>query len=371
MRRMGRTSTAMCRPLAAAGVAAVVLAMPATGRAASAAMSQQAITSTAAMTSGPAAGGTMTKYADGAVTFRPPSGFNPAAATADQRAAYGIPDKPTSAGPALDRWNDMVANMHFAPVAPAMYSSPASADGYLPSTTCTSNCYWSKQWSGYVNSFPGQPQNVYESFAYFYEPLPGSTTCPASGTPADLVWTGAGGFNQGSLPLAQAGTSPTLQPAIGQGMADEGWWEIYPQNTIQFDPSVPATPGQPYSVNVQYVGNKAGVGPNTVEFGLYNTYTHAYDDIFVNSTNGWKGDSGESVVERPSLNGSPTSLASFNEVLFLETLTNNAYAQYSGIYAPITMATGLGAGGTFQNRRAEPDGPPSSYGGFGTFWFSC
>jgi hypothetical protein len=178
-------------------------------------------------------------------------------------------------------------------------------------------------WSGYLNV--ASSQKYTEAQGYYTEPSDHGTSCENA---SEVTWAGLGGRN--SEQLAQDGTG-LATPGLA---AHQAWWEILPAVTSIVPINFYATPGAEFLAEVIHVSG------NEFEFFMYNYATGKGIAPLYENYKGYDGSTAEYIVERPTVNGSPTKLLNFGSVPF------EGYSNHSGIdaftYNTATMADGGG-----------------------------
>ncbi len=269
--------------------------------------------------------------ADGATEYRyqvdgtearfvlPPASLNPASASAAQLSQYGIPSEPPSSEPAaVSLWQRMIANLHFVAPPSTLVQIPASTtppraqllqeEQEVTGQEVTAGAFKSSIWSGYLDV--ASSQKYTEAQGYYTEPSDHGTTCPNA---AELTWAGLGGRN--SEQLAQDGTG-LATPGLG---AHQAWWEILPAVTSIVPINLYATPGAEFLAEVIHVSG------NEFEFFMYNYATGKGIAPLYETFKGYDGSTAEYIVERPTVNGTPTKLLNFGSVPF------EGYSNHSAI----------------------------------------
>ena len=164
--------------------------------------------------------------------FVPPTGFQPADATAGQLAEYGFPPRPSD-GPALSSWLTVMGAYKTTPTPDisVVGATPDQADTQVsPATTVTTNPYW----AGWVAN--ASSQRYVASQMSYVQRVGEPTTCNDSSLAA---WTGLGGWG-GSTNLVQDGTeAPTSATNLCSGTASGicAWYE-YLNSTTNVGPKI-------------------------------------------------------------------------------------------------------------------------------------
>ncbi len=135
-------------------------------------------------------------------------------------------------------------------------------------------------------------------------------------------------------------------PASAQNQA---WSEILPTQKTIVPQNLYATPGYYFIADVQSVGG------NTFHFYMYNYYNGAALSYYVTAY-GLDASTADYIIERPTVNGSPTNLSNFGSVPFQGFTDNTAFGDF-----PNNATTMYGTSG---RTLAYPSGINSGY------WFT-
>jgi hypothetical protein len=266
----------------------------------------------------------------------PPAGFDPRSASADERAMYGIPHRPSDPG-AQAGWDHAAARASFLKPPEFLAVIPAQATSAVKAATGSLN------WSGFTDL--GGAGAFTQSTGVYTEPTDHGTACSNN---SDVSWVGIGGWNSGNL--AQDGTGINT-PGLGQHQA---WKEILPASITPVN--LYATPGQSFKATTHWLGNRW-------QFVLYNEYTGQSQTINVNSSS-YDGSSSEFIGERPSVGGNFTNLTNFGHLNWSSAQTNGAPLQNFS-------HTGVNMYDTSNNLMAGPTTNPGSNGSFTDTWKRC
>jgi len=236
--------------------------------------------------------------------LQPPQQINLALLTDQQLASYGLPLHAAIAKNP-QQWAYNVAHMKHRACGTSTSQNDHPARKF---TNCAvgASCV-SNTWSGNeAGAAPGTFRTAEVSFV-----IPTIQTSDKSAAVA--IWAGIGGdttFASNNV-LVQAGVDISVDSAGHQ--FDQSFWEVEPdQGTAQNLPLQRLAPGDQVYVeadsNYAYSGyNYFYIENSTV--GDYNSHTDVSTSFSHSST-------AECIVERPSVNGTPTHLANFNKVSF-------------------------------------------------------
>jgi hypothetical protein len=241
-----------------------------------------------------AGGGSSVEYNIKGATVKeliPPAGFQPETATAAQLDEYGFPPRPSDPAQLAQWQKEMSLWKGAAPPAPFLTETH---------TQVTADTVTHPIWAGYaVTAEPGSISAFSHVEGWYIEPQMGPSRCSST---AEVSWAGLGGYydpyNGGWL--AQNGTGWGV-PGLG---AHQAWWEIVPTNDIIPVPNYFGTAGAEFDASVRVVS-----GGFRFWFLNYATgVSTAFNRPFTGATNSL---SAEVVIERPSINGTPSNLANF------------------------------------------------------------
>jgi hypothetical protein len=267
----------------------------------------------------------------------PPASFDPRTASADERARYGIPRRPSDPTERA-RWDKAAAKASFVKPPAFLAQIPVKAGAAVKATSNSLN------WSGFVNT--GGAGAFTQSAGTYAEPTDHGTSCSNNSA---VFWVGIGGWFSGNL--AQDGTGINT-PGLGQHQA---WWEILPAFITPVN--LFASPGQGFkAITTRQSGRW--------KFQLLNQATGQTQTIIVNSS-AYDGSSSEFIGERPSVGGQFTNLTNFGSFKWSNAQTNGAPA---GNFAN----TNVNMVDTANNIMAGPNTThPGSNGSFTDVWKRC
>jgi hypothetical protein len=247
----------------------------------------------------------------------PPAGFDPATATTAQQTEYGVPPEPSVSDPAGQaQWLHMVSNWQSISPANRIIGLNNVTNQVIPNPNSI--------WSGYAD------EEGYNYFHYawgiYTQPSAGHSHCS---TYEESTWVGIGG-TQGVSALGQAGTYIGNVLNVPQG---QYWYETNVGTTYMPD------------------GYVVPAGEVLEDFVSYNTSGDYYTYTFANETTGlhgvfqfgsstYFGSTTEFIVERPTVNGSPTNLANFGTLSWdyvASAVQENPISDYP--YQNLTMGT--------------------------------
>ncbi len=231
---------------------------------------------------------------------QPPSSMNIVTLSDAQLSLYGFPLHATlDKNPAY--WAGKLAHV----TRRTCGSSPESrkithhrAPGISPSNVSE---LYSLNWSG--NVAYGSRGTYRDAMVDFYIPsISGSTGSHVS------FWAGVGGdstWGGSSTVLVQAGVDITK---TSSGQSNESWWEVWPDNLEQNLPLSRLNTGDEVYAYISSNDSNDGYDYFLLEnetVGSYNSYTSYNSSYFSDSA------TGECIGERPTINGSYSSLANF------------------------------------------------------------
>ena len=227
----------------------------------------------------------------------PPPGFRPETASAAQLDEYGFPPRPTDPTLLASWQKEMSGWTGAAPPTPFLTETH---------TQVTANTETSDIWAGYV--ITAEPNSLYwfsQAEGWYYEPTFGPSRCANT---SEVTWAGLGGYRNpyNSGYLAQDGTAWNSSGADNH----QAWWEIVPHNALT-PIGYYATPGVIMDVSVRNI-------TNGFRFWFYN-YAGQSMAFNVTKYGGFAlAQSAEVVIERPTVNGTPTNLANFQTLRVYE-----------------------------------------------------
>lgn len=266
-----------------------------------------------------------------------PHGFNPLTATNQELEKYNFPPRP-SGGADLTAWTKAMqhfkefitpkygkSNMHtdLATGQPGLSSN--SDSGSVANATGTGN-YYTDNWSGYVD---------YNTTGNDFTDVHGTWTVPSISSPDNSYyssWVGFGGFTfsgHSSPSVMQAGVQAELNNSGGFSLTP--WWEIYPYNYEQPITNLTISPGDTLYTDISYTTNNGGT------FSWYLEDETTGQAIPVQKITGvspyYDGTEAEWIVERPTVNGSLSSLGDFGSsgIAYSSCSTNNTANMHEGL----------------------------------------
>lgn len=229
----------------------------------------------------------------------PPAGFHPSTASNSRLLEYGFPERPANPA-ARSLWMNEMMQWKGTPPAPP----------FLVETLAQAHTTYSSTWAGYMVSSGNGTYKTAQ--AWYPEPTFYSSSCSSN---AAVTWVGVGGWND--TLLAQDGTSHGV-PGIGNHQA---WWEVWPD--VNMMPiSLYGHRGYLFQAFTKYIN------PNW-HFYMYDYYTGTSVSFDV-PISGYSGNSGEAIIERPTINGTKSHLSNFKTMTFSQTEVNGkAISSYS------------------------------------------
>lgn len=220
----------------------------------------------------------------------PPAHFAYDAASDAQIATYGLPPRPKDSATLAD-WQLEMRHLTISPPPAQLIMAPAQSSNS------------SLNWSGYLAYSSSSTAYSFSEIRY-NEPQALSTTCTNN---SETTWTGLGGEYTGNL--AQAGTYLNT-PSFAQHQA---YYEILPAGAVALQ--VYGHAGYGFYAEV----NRIGGGFN---FYVHDTYSGQGTQFQVYGTFGYDGRSAESIIERPSVNGSTRNLTNYSYINVLDAWVN-------------------------------------------------
>jgi hypothetical protein len=250
-------------------------------------------------------GGTADVYATpgGATTFYVPrAGFNPFLASASVRAAYGLPNPPTS-GPARALWDQAASRAHFVDPGNFIVAVPAAAAAEAATVKSGKS-----QWGGYNTT--GTSKAITQVDAAWNEPKIGKS-CSDS---AEGVWDGLSSKNY----LVQAGTGYNL-PGVA---AHQAWWYMVEPDLINHGNPYPvkglsAKSGQAFWVQIA----KHSKSSASFSFLMENLTTGKLASFAKSTEHDFSPNSAAAVVEYPYTKNKAVS--NFGTVTFTQAEANS------------------------------------------------
>jgi len=227
----------------------------------------------------------------------PPARLSPLSMSPAQLTEYGFPPRPPTTSQLYQGWESAMAH-----AATRVVPTLSCSDIYAGSTPATS-----PNWSGYV-AYGTASYGAQTTFV-----VPSSSGVSLLGTDYASIWAGSGGFFTGcssdpcAHELVQAGVE---ENESGTTVSLNAWFEIYPMESEVAVGGISISEGNTFYVNVN-TGS-----PN--EFFLENETNGQYSSVsqYFASGDSCGCDSGEAILERPTVNGSYANLTPLNPTNF-------------------------------------------------------
>lgn len=219
----------------------------------------------------------------------PPANFDPATATADQLAEYGIPTEPAASDAVLhDAWSQMIAGMtHPAQPFNVMIGLNAKQFNRNPLNYVQDGPWALSPRGGWVGYTDDETSGYFHyAWSAWIEPSPLNGRCGLDAGAA-AFWTGLGGTG-GSSDLGQAGT----ELGFGSGGPDDAFWYETNSGTTMYPHGAHATQGSEFSVDVSY-----NTSTDEYNYYFYNAATGSYG-TYHGPTSSYVGDTTDFMAER-------------------------------------------------------------------------
>ncbi len=267
---------------------------------------------------------------------KPPSGFQPLAASNEELAKYGLPPRPSAGSKneiSYAAWSRAMASAKMAVTPQVMRTGRQHMRALMANTVNTTHragTLYSTNWAG---------QTILSSASSFgggsYAEILGEWQVPAvqqaigscSGTDVSSMWVGIDGASN-SNDVLQAGTEADVSCSNGYYQPSYyAWFEWYPDYEYEIT-NFPVAPGESLLVVVQ------ATSATTANATFVDVQSNQYTVVGFSAPAGTKliGNSAEWIVERPSINNTVGSLANYglvwmtSEVAFLDNdLNTNTY----------------------------------------------
>ena len=275
----------------------------------------------------------------------PPEGFLPAKATTRELLVYGFPRKPDpKKEPQLRAIWDKVFSKPRRMIVPQFIENVGKTHGHARKSKLKGGSKSGGIANATSGNWSGAVQFAQNNTAFSW--VAGQWTVPNphtsnNGSYYASEWVGIDGW--GSNDVCQAGTETEVSKILWFSNTNVyTWWEWFPSNEVAIT-NLPVSAGDVMYCLICLTSTTTA----TIYFTNQSTGDMTRFDITAPSGTTLVGNSAEWIVERPSINNTPTSLSDFGVVYFDECLafchgTGGRFVDNLNSATPITMT---GAGG--------------------------